>query len=104
MATEVKDIALDDDFDLLFENGDLKISESDQQSIILILNTSVGAWKEFPTCGVGTRQYLASSGQALKLKREIEVQLQADGFQVNGINVKPNNEDKFDCYLDVIRP
>jgi len=103
MAT-VKDIILDDDLDLKIVNGDFVINESDQQSIELILNSFPGAWKEFPTCGIGIKQYQASSGQSLNLKRNISVQLEADGFKVNGVNVKPNNIDEFDCFLDVERP
>ena len=100
----VKDIILDDDLDLKIVNGDLVIGESDQQSIQLILNAFPGAWKEFPTCGVGIKQYQASTGQSLNLKRNISVQLEADGFKVNAVTVTPNDADNFDCYLDVERP
>ena len=45
---EVKDIKLDDDFDLVIENGDFKVSSSDMQHIQLICITDLGHWKQFP--------------------------------------------------------
>ena len=38
---EVKDIKLDDDFDLVIENGDFKVSSSDMQHIQLICITDL---------------------------------------------------------------
>lgn len=99
----VKDIMLDDDYDLLIAGGDFVVNESDQQSIILIMNTYVGAWKQFPTCGLGISQYRASSGQAQILKRNIAVQLAADGFTVNDVVLKIGADDKYQYFLDVER-
>ena len=75
----VKDILLEDN-DLIIENGDFKIGESDQQSIELIIDSYLGHWKESPLCGVGVDLFLNSSGQQLALKRAISVQLEADGM------------------------
>ena len=41
----VKDIILEDN-DLIIENGDFKIGESDQQSIELFFDFYLGHWKE----------------------------------------------------------
>jgi hypothetical protein len=102
MAMEVKDITLDDDLDLIIENGDFKLSLSDQQHILLILNTSVGNWKNAPLLGVGIQQYVSSSGQVDALKRAINIQLASDGYKVNDIIVRGQNE-SFEYYLDAIR-
>ena len=50
---EVKDIKLDDDFDLVIENGDFKVSSSDMQHLQLICITDLGHWKQFPLMGSG---------------------------------------------------
>jgi len=88
----VKDITLDDNFDLIIENGDFKVSDSDMQHIQLICITNLGHWKQFPLLGVGIEQYIASSGQTDALKRAINVQLAADGYKVNDILVQGTNE------------
>lgn len=94
------DILLDDDLDLTIDSsGDFKISESDYQSSVLILNTYAGAWKLNPICGMGLARYKGSSGTQLQIRREISVQLQADGFKINSVKVL--NYDDF--YYDIER-
>jgi hypothetical protein len=98
----VKDITLDDDFDLVIENGDFKLSESDMQHIQLICITDVGHWKQSPLLGVGIMKYIASSGQQDALKRAINIQLASDGYKVNQILLKGTNED-FEYSIDAER-
>lgn len=100
----VKDIILDDLGDLLFDNGDFKIAESDQQHCVLIINTYAGNWKQAPLCGVGIMQYLASSGQSATLKRSINVQLKADGYINTEVVLKENSSGQYDYYLTAERP
>jgi hypothetical protein len=100
----VKDIILDEFGDLSFENGDFKISDSDQQHCILLINTNVGSWKQYPLCGVGINQYLASSGKTASLKRSIILQLQADGYVKVDVILKQNTSGEFDYSLTAERP
>lgn len=94
------DILLDDNLDItISSDGDFKVTESDYQSSVLILNTYFGAWKLNPLCGMGLARYKGSAGTQLQIRREISVQLQADGFKVNSIIVK--NYDDF--YYDIER-
>lgn len=93
------DYKLSETGDLEFENGDFKRTISDQQSAVLVLNTNKGSWKYHPFCGMGIRNYMGSSGTNLQMKREMIVQLQADGYIVNDIVIK--NYDDF--YLDIER-
>ncbi len=94
------DILLDDDLDLTISStGDFKLAESDYQSSVLILNTYFGAWKFHSLCGMGLSRYKGSSGSQLQIRREISVQLQADGFKINSVVVK--NYDDF--YYDIKR-
>lgn len=90
MAT-AKDIILDDSNDLVINSlGDFDVQDSDQQHVILIVNTYLGQWKQSPFVGVGIIRYLNSSGQQQTLKRNMTVQMIADGYQVNEIILKEN--------------
>ena len=88
----VSDIILDDNYDLVIENGDFKVSDSDNQHIELLCITALGHWKQHPLIGVGITQYIASSGQSDALKRIINIQLSADGYLVNQVLVSGLNE------------
>jgi len=102
MAT-VKDIMIDDDADLVIKNGDFYVADSDQQHVTLIINTSPGHWKKFPTCGVGIINYLASSGKGAELKRSINVQLDADGYKVNRVELSESTDGLFEYSIDAQR-
>lgn len=99
---EVKDILLDDDFDLIIENGDFKIGSSDMQHIQLICITDLGHWKQFPLQGVGIHNYISSSSQVDALKRAINIQLAADGYKVSQVTVNGTNEN-FTYSIDATR-
>lgn len=87
-----KDILLDNNLDIIIENGDFKVSDSDQQHIELICNTAIGNWKQYPLLGIGIINYVASSGQSEVLKRLMNVQLASDGFKINEVSVTGSNE------------
>lgn len=98
----VKDIILDDLGDLEIKNGDFYLADSDQQHVILIINTQVGDWKQYPTLGVGIINYLASSGKSSELKRSISLQLTADGYKVNDVVLTQNGE-TYEYSIDAYR-
>jgi hypothetical protein len=86
-----KDIILNDSNDLQINSlGDFDVFESDQQHVILLINTDKGQWKQFPTVGVGIVAYIKSTGQQQVLKREITVQMIADGYDVKEVILKGN--------------
>jgi hypothetical protein len=99
-----QDILIDDTGDLIIENGDFKLGPSDEQHVILIVNTMPGSWKRYPICGVGIIQYSASSGQVGDLKRNINVQLEKDGYTNITIDLQSNNIDTFDYFINADRP
>lgn len=77
--------------DLLIQNGDLAISESDTQHIADTINAFAGWWKQEPQDGIGIFAYLNSAGQEQSLKRQIMIQLSSDGYQVNNPEVSVNS-------------
>lgn len=96
----MQDFLQDTDGDLLIRNGDFVIGDSDKQNIADIIESYPGWWKEFPTVGVGIKDYLNSSGKVQELKSRIILQLQGDGFTVESpevtelpdgnLQIKPN--------------
>lgn len=85
---DAKDFLVDDtDNDLLFENGDFAVGISDSTHTKDIITAFAGYWKEFPLCGVGVQSYLNSAGEQQRLKNEINIQLQNDGYKVNSLNI-----------------
>ena len=78
---QVQDILLTDDYDLAISaSGDFEVGYSDQQHVILLIETGVGSWKQFPTIGVGIEQYSGSSGTGLRIRNEINTSLKNDGY------------------------
>lgn len=94
---------LDNDGDLLFENGDFKVANSDQQHVILLVNTVPGSWKRYPLVGVGIIYYSASANQSRTLRSLINKQLEADGFVNIDVNLVSNEIDMYDYYINAER-
>lgn len=91
-----QDILLNQNGDLSILNGDFKIGQSDSQHIELILKTNPNDWKENPVVGAGLVNMLGGNITGFA-KRNIQVQLEADGYSLdkiteneNGINVTAN--------------
>lgn len=76
--------------DLLIQNGDLAIAESDTQHIADTMNAFAGWWKQEPQDGIGVFAYLNSAGQEQSLKRQIMIQLASDGYRVSNPQVTVN--------------
>lgn len=100
MAT-AKDFLQDTNNDLLIENNDFVIGNSDEDHIVDIINSAQGDWKEYVLCGVNIDNYLNSSGVQLQLKQQILFQLEQDGFTQITVNFNDNNSTNFE--VDAIR-
>lgn len=82
----MKDCLLNADNNLLIERGDWLVADSNDQHIQLLLTSMPGEWKENPETGVGLSlsQHGAIDGF---IKRTIAVQLEADGFKLNNLQI-----------------
>lgn len=81
----MKDILLQDN-DLQIINGDFFVGESQNQSVELLLTTMQGEWKEHPEAGCGLSK--AQNGVIDRFfQRNIRVQLEADGFAIENLNI-----------------
>lgn len=75
-----QDILKDDNNELLFENGDFAIGQSDQQHVGDIFISQPGEWKEFPVLGFGAVNYLKTGVTESEFKRDLKLQFQYDGY------------------------
>ncbi len=83
----MKDVLLQDD--LAISDGDFVVGNSDAQNVLLILSTAPGSWKQFPLTGVGEAKFINAPLDGA-LRREIQLQLQADGYRLNSVQILLN--------------
>ena len=86
MAVKLNDILLEDvanslKEDLIIENGDFKVFNSDQQHIQHILKANPGQYYQHPLVGLGIRNYSGASLSPQRLKQAIKTQLKADDYK-----------------------
>ncbi len=74
--------------DLFISNGDFAIAESDVQHIADTINAFPGWWKENPGDGIGIMAYSNAPTELQTLKREMTLQLTADGYKVTNPTVE----------------
>lgn len=83
-----KDILVEDNNDLLIENGDFVVGDSDIQHIDHIITAQPGEYKETPQLGFGVINYLKSNATKTKFKRDLRVQLNFDGYENPNIDLE----------------
>jgi hypothetical protein len=79
------DIQLNSENDIIVQNNDFIIDISDEQHIIDTIYANQGTWKEFPSHGVGIKNYTKGRGVENILARSIKIQLQNDDYNSNPI-------------------
>lgn len=75
---------LNNDNDLVIENGDFKQTTSHDQDIQKILSSNVGDYKQFPTLGTSIVDFINSENPYL-IEQRVRLQLKADNFSVNRV-------------------
>ena len=71
--------------DLVIQDSDIVLAESDDQHIADTINACPGWWKENFADGVGIVRYLKAQNVQQELSRSIRLNLQADGYNSNPI-------------------
>ena len=84
-----QDILIENDGSYQIVNGDFNIGESDQQHIELILGSNPNDWKRSPITGAGLIKNLGGNLTGFA-KRNVTVQLEADGYALDKINESEN--------------
>lgn len=91
-----------DNEDIVFENGDLAIKESDKYHVRDTIIASPSWWKENPTDGVDIINYSNSPVQLEKLRAKIKKQLESDSYKVDNQIFKLNNDGTLTIYPNAI--
>lgn len=102
MAT-AKDFKQDEENDILINNGDFVVFESDQQHILDIIYSAPNWFKEFPQLGVNIQAYLSGGNAGAELTRNIQLQLQSDGYKVNTVKLNKDGQNNYTLDTDAIR-
>ena len=85
----MKDIILNDDFDLEAKAGELSCRESDEQTLALLMETVPGEWKWSAEDGVGLMRYAGAPGsETQRLKRHIQECMKRNGIEWERIGVE----------------
>lgn len=79
------DLLLNDDNDIVIENGDFLIGESLTQEVALILKSSQGEWKNDPLTGANLIQLINSNVGEISLRKRVKLHLQRDNKDYNEI-------------------
>lgn len=74
----MKDILLNDDFDLDVKDGDFDIGESLTQEVAINLSLNQGILKSSPLLGPNLVQKMKGSDQELKIKKSVKISLEMD--------------------------
>ncbi len=91
-----KDIVLNDNNDLLINNGDFVVSESTYQHQKHLLLAEKGDYKQFPTAGVASKKYLERESPD-EYARAIRQEFVADGMNVKTLTILENLELSIDA-------
>ena len=87
----MKDILLNDDWDLDAVDGDFVIGESITQEVAVNLSLSQGTLKSSPLLGPNLVQKMKGSGQDLEIKKSVKISLEMDDMDYeeikNSINI-----------------
>lgn len=83
------DILIENSNDLAIRGGDFVVGESGLQDIYLILLLEKGTLKQSPRVGVGANR-LRNATVTPELRREIQLQLAADGIRARQIQLTPD--------------
>lgn len=96
----VKDIALNENNDIIIKNGDFLIDYSDEVHVEQILKSAKGSWKQYPLLGVHLIKKTnmpTSEITIVALKKEMKIQLEYDNYRVNKISLSNLNNAIIDC-------
>jgi hypothetical protein len=86
MRTDIIFGQVNGDYDLLINNGDFVMAQSDIQHVRHIIEAEQGNYKQVPLVGVGVRKMINGTLDG-STKRVIRLQLKSDGYQASEIQV-----------------
>ena len=89
------DIILDDEMDLLIENGDFVIADGEEQHQQIVIIASQGSFRASPLTGVNIAKYIKTGftqAQIDQLTQKIRIHLQYDGYARSVVKINSFND------------
>ncbi|MEQ8685438.1 MAG: hypothetical protein RIE86_09100 [Imperialibacter sp.] len=74
-----QDILTDSEGNILIENGDFVIGDSEEQEIYELIFATKGDWKETPLAGFGVKRFLKGVTNEARFKSELKDEMKKDG-------------------------
>lgn len=99
----VRDIGLNENDDLDFQNGDFTVIKSDYQHAEDILMSHLGHFKNLPTIGVNLPSETLSTSNNQRLRRLIKLHFTSDRYQVGEVVIKQDLNTKIVERIDLKR-
>lgn len=90
------DLLLDNDFDLITQNGDFVVGDTTRQHQGLLFISQPGEWRQYPLVGVGAKDFL-NDDRVAEMATEIQKQFEADGMVVTKVTVKEEGQTSWDA-------
>lgn len=87
----MKDVLLDENFDLAIKDGDFVFGESTKQNQILLLLARKGEFKNWLLAGVGLKD-MYDDEDPKKILIEAKHQFEDDGMEVDSIKLESNGD------------
>ena len=78
--------------DMVIENGDFAVTESDGQHIEDILIADIGQFRQWPLLGIGILKQQGGNVNNEALKKNIKLQLSSDNFRVKKLTILGGEE------------
>lgn len=83
----MEDIRLDGACDLLIEDGDLVIGDSNEQDVLVILQLNQGELKSDPLLGPNLTQQIRANRSRAQIQKRVRMHLERDNKDINDLNI-----------------
>ena len=100
---KLKDFRVDNDGDLLFNDGDMDLIVSSDENARAIIYSNPGDWAQHPSLGVGIENYLNGELYQQILRDVVDAQLTMDGFVLDDFEVSGSNKKDYSLYIKARR-
>ena len=84
--------------DLVFRNGDIQVTVSDNQHIEHLLEAYQGQFYQNPLAGIGIQDEINGSSTNTQIKQKIKIGLRFDDFRIERLLVQRDIDDLFIDY------
>jgi hypothetical protein len=95
---EVRDILLDENYDLIIKDGDLLVAESTEQHQRCILMANKGQFKQVPDVGVGINEWLNKESNLEELSTLIAEEFEKDGMRIKSLKLESIESLRVEAY------